>query len=322
MKVKTLLATAFAIGLSAPGLTFAESSSGIQLRDEAGYASTTLDARVSRLEKRVSGQPLVDMSRDIERLQEEVKKLRGTVEELRNGMDKARKLEREHYAALEKRNEELEAKFTPLLPPPPPSVVVAPADSTAVTPGSATTPLTPGSAAAPINIQNQPATSPPVAGVNPAQVPGSVPMPETIQIPEAVVAPPPPDPKIRQQDYERAFEKLKAGRYTDAIAEFQTFVAKYPTGEYSDNAQYWLGEAHYVNRDFVAARESFRKMTTEFPQSSKVADAELKLAFIEYENQQYGKAKGMLNELIRKHPNSSAAQMAQKRLDRMKQENH
>ena len=130
------------------------------------------------------------------------------------------------------------------------------------------------------------------------------------------------DPAVRQADYERAFTTLKSGKYTDAIAELQTFVAKYPTGEFSDSAQYWLGDAHFVNRDYAAAREAFRKMTTDFPQSAKVPDAQLKLAFIEYENQQYGKARTMLNDLIKRYPNTSAAQMAQKRLDRMRQESH
>jgi tol-pal system protein YbgF len=130
------------------------------------------------------------------------------------------------------------------------------------------------------------------------------------------------DPAARQADYQKAFDTLKAGKYMEAIAGFQTFVARYPAGELSDNAQYWLGEAYYVNRDFAAAQQAFRKMVANFPQSAKVADASLKLAFIEYENGQYGQAKTLLNDIVKRYPESSAAKMAEKRLERMKQENH
>jgi len=308
MKVKNTLAALMFAGLMGSALCPAEARDDGQGRDEAGYATATLDSRVSRLEKRLMGQPLTEMSREIDSLRSEIKNLRGVVEELRNGFDKAKKQEREHHAALEKRNADLEAKLaaltaTPPMPaapstdptvPPLPPVGVEPSGAPVATAATGVTPTDPATA---------------------ATVPGF-----EVAFNEPPPPPPPPDPKIRQRDYEQAFETLKAGKYTDAIADFQTFVAKYPTGEFSDSAQYWLGEAHYVNRDYVAARESFRKMLSDYPQSSKVADAELKLAYIEYENEQYAKAKSMLNDLVKRHPDSSAAKMAEKRLERMKQE--
>jgi len=328
MKVKNLLAAAVIAALVNSETCLAEIRDDGQGRDEAGYAATTLDSRVSRLEKRLTGQPLTEMSRDIESLRAEIKKLRGTVEELRNGLDKAKKVEKDHYADLEKRNADLDAKFTALTGPPP-TVELAPPPIPAVSVTDPSAPAAPGAATAPgvTTPGAAPASLPPTTAA-----PGAAPMDPAagaaIQTPGPEAAfnqpppppPPPPDPKIRQRDYEQAFETLKAGKYTDAIADFQTFVAKYPSGEFSDSAQYWLGEAHYVNRDYVAARESFRRMLTEFPQSSKVPDAELKLAYIEYENEQFARAKSMLNDLVKRHPDSSAAKMAEKRLERMKQE--
>lgn len=305
MKVKNSMAAAMVAGLMGPGLCLSETQYDGSGRDEAGYATTTLDSRVSRLEKRLTGQPLTEMSRDIESLRAEIKKLRGTVEELRNGFDKEKKQEKEHYAVLENRNAALEAKLAALTAPPAMPAVPSTAPTfpaAGVEPAGTTTGMAP----------TDPAASAPVPGPEAAFNEPPPPPPP----------PPPPDPKIRQRDYEQAFETLKAGKYTDAIADFQTFVAKYPTGEFSDSAQYWLGEAHYVNRDYVAARESFRKMLADYPQSSKVPDAELKLAYIEYENEQFAKAKGMLNDLVKRHPESSAAKMAEKRLERMKQERH
>jgi len=287
-------------------------------RDEAGYATTTLDSRVSRLEKRLAGQPLTEMSHDIDRLQEELRKLRGQVEELRNGFERGRRQDREQIAALERRNQDLESRLALVLPPgtlasPPPAIAPAtdPDAPVTLTAGGATpTGAMPGG----VGVSPEPLPNP----ANPTSaVPPAVPVQEAIAPPP----PPPPDPRVRQGDYERAFETLKAGRYTDAIAEFQTFVAKYPTGDFSDNAHYWLGEAHYVNRDYAAAREAFKRMVADFPQSAKVPDAQLKLAFIEYENAQYAKARSILNDVIKRYPDSSAARMAEKRLERMKLEN-
>lgn len=303
-------------GLLAPGFATAEPGDYGQARDEAGYAASTLDSRVARLEKRMSGQPLAEMSRDIDRMREDIRLLRGTVEELRNGLDRVRMQEKERYAALERRNADLESRLLMLAP---------------AVPGTAFPPVTDPNAPAPLpGVAGTPGVTPPT---DPASVPGLNPDGSVAAVAPAAVAPappivaappppPPPDPMARQRDYERAFETLKAGKYTDAIAEFQTFVAKYPAGEFSDNAHYWLGEAHYVNRDFAAARESFRALVKDFPQSGKVADAQLKLAFIEYENQQYAKARSLLNEVVKQYPDTSVAKMAEKRLERMKQENH
>ncbi len=302
MKVKKGLAAAVMAGLVVPGLCWSEAGDDRRGRDEAGYATSTLDSRVSRLEKRLSAQPLAEMSKEIDRLQEEVKKLRGTVEELRNGLDKAH----QQNSALELRDADLETRIlaltAPLLPPAVPSAASVPAASSP--PAGVVTPATTASGIPPM-IPGDPAANP---------------RPDATFAEPLAPPPPPPDPKIRQRDYEQAFETLKAGKYTDAIAHFQTFVAKYPSGEFSDNAQYWLGEAHYVNRDYVVAREAFRKLVADFPQSGKVPDVELKLAFIEYENEQYGKATGLLNDVIKRHPESSAAKMAEKRLERMRQE--
>lgn len=256
------------------------------VQDEAGYATSTLDARVARLEKKAANQPLTEVVREMDRLKEELKRLRGQVEEMHNALER----QSAQTAALLQKNAELEGR--------PQSAVPG-----AVTP-----------AAAPISPEGV-ATTPPVS--EPPKAPGNI----ESALAEAKPQTPPPDPFARQKEYEHAFETLKAAKYTEAISEFQSFVAKYPTGDYSDSAQYWLGEALYVNRAFVPAREAFRKMIADFPQSAKIPDAKLKLAYIEYENQQYPRAKELLGEIVKGYPNSATAKMAEKRLERMRQEN-
>ena len=61
-----------------------------------------------------------------------------------------------------------------------------------------------------------------------------------------------------QAAYNTAFEKLKGGNYSEAIVAFQGFMKNFPSSALLDNAQYWIGEAYYVTRDYEHAARAFR----------------------------------------------------------------
>ena len=122
--------------------------------------------------------------------------------------------------------------------------------------------------------------------------------------------------------YQKAFDALKETRYKEAIALFKQFLANYSGREYADNAQYWLGEAYHVTKDFPAAREAFRKLIDTYPQSAKLPDAWLKLGLIDYDTQQWASARKVFGEVKTRFPNSKAASAADSRLQKMKQEGH
>lgn len=122
--------------------------------------------------------------------------------------------------------------------------------------------------------------------------------------------------------YQKAFDTLKEGRYKESITLFKQFLATYPGREYADNAQYWLGEAYHVTKDFAAAREAFRKLIDAYPQSPKLPDAWLKLGLIDYDTQQWASARKVFGEVKTRFPNSKAAAQAENRLQKMKQEGH
>ncbi|MBN4079560.1 tol-pal system protein YbgF, partial [Beggiatoa alba] len=97
------------------------------------------------------------------------------------------------------------------------------------------------------------------------------------------------------------------------------FVQTYPNGFFADNAQYWLGEANYVQRRFDVALSEFDKVVKNHPTSPKRADALLKMGFTYQELGQYDKARLSLNTVIMNYPDSTAASLAQKRLQDIKQ---
>ena len=163
-----------------------------------------------------------------------------------------------------------------------------------------------------------------VGGASGVSVPGAggAPPPVTQQSAPAPVAAAvtPGDPAQERDAYQKAFQELKDGRYDQAISAFQTFLSRYPSGSYTGNAQYWLGEANYVTRRFEAAESEFRKVLERHPESSKVADALLKLGFTYYELGQWDAARKSLNDVVSRYPNTTVAKLADNRLQKMRME--
>ncbi len=90
----------------------------------------------------------------------------------------------------------------------------------------------------------------------------------------------------------------------------------------ADNAQYWLGQANFMTRDFDAALTEFTKVVKGYPKSPKVSDALLKIGYIQYEKKQWAAARETLGNLVTRYPNSTASQLAKKRLDKIRAQGH
>ncbi|MGY6276458.1 tol-pal system protein YbgF [Methylomonas sp. MgM2] len=122
-----------------------------------------------------------------------------------------------------------------------------------------------------------------------------------------------------QERYQQAYETLRNGHNAQAIKMFEALYADNPTGQYGDNAQYWLGEAYKINREFDKARDAFNKVISQYPDSSKVPDALLKLGYIEYEQQNPAKARDYFTRITTSYPGTTAAHLAAKKLANMPQ---
>jgi tol-pal system protein YbgF len=122
--------------------------------------------------------------------------------------------------------------------------------------------------------------------------------------------------------YQAAFGLLKDGQYDRAIVAFQKFLVSYPDSQLADNAQYWLGEANYVNKAFPEAQTAFQRVVDKYPQSRKRPDALLKIGYCEYELKQWDTAKATLSQVAAQFADTPAGHLAQQRLDRMATEQH
>ena len=114
--------------------------------------------------------------------------------------------------------------------------------------------------------------------------------------------------------YQEAYETLRNGHNTRAIAKFKALLTEFPDGEYADNAQYWLGEAYKANQDFNSAKAAFSRVVSNYGGSPKVPDALLKLGYIELEQNNMAKARDYLTQVTVSHPGTTAAHLAAKKL--------
>lgn len=114
--------------------------------------------------------------------------------------------------------------------------------------------------------------------------------------------------------YRQAYEALKAGRHAEAAAGFREFVRQHPTNDLADNAQYWLGECHYDQKEFVPAVREFRRVVEKFPQGNKVPDALLKAGFSYLAVGSIEAGRQTLEQLVRSYPRHEAAALATAKL--------
>ena len=120
-----------------------------------------------------------------------------------------------------------------------------------------------------------------------------------------------------QAVYNQSFDALKAGSYSIAITGFKDFLGNYPQSPLAENAQYWLGEAYYVNHDYDPAAEAFRATLRKWPDGRKAADALLKLGFTQFEQKQFSAARATLTAVTQKYPGTDNARLATEKLRRI-----
>lgn len=119
------------------------------------------------------------------------------------------------------------------------------------------------------------------------------------------------DPK---KAYEAAYDLLKNKRYKPARDSLIAFLKKFPKDNLAGNAQFWLGEIYYAEKDFEGAILAYEICIKNYPKNDKTPAALLKqgLAFIEIGDKKT--AKVIFEKLTEKYPASKEAEAAKKEL--------
>jgi len=274
--------------------------------------------RVAKLERVLQSSGLLDLLQQVETLDLEVQRLRGQIEEQAYAFEQLRKTQRDTYVDVDQRLQRLDhsggvrAEFAPGgLPAAPPLTTLNTGrpDSVAGTPAPQSS----------LHVEMQPdAPVAPATSGDPAALPPAR-APAIVAAAPASIAPHGPtiDSEASETAYRDAFSLLKAGQYDESIAAFSEFLQQYPSSQYADNAQYWLGETFYVQREFEPAIAEYRKLIENYPASKKQSHAMLKMGYSYDELGQADQARAVLEDLRRRYAGTTAARLADERIQRM-----
>jgi len=118
--------------------------------------------------------------------------------------------------------------------------------------------------------------------------------------------------------YNEAIKLIKDKDYLNAIEKFTRLISLFPNHDLASNAQYWIGEIYYAQKDYERAVLEFNEVVKKYPQSKKVPAALLKqgMAFAELGNKK--EARLLLETVMDKYPLAEEGQRAKKMLKTMK----
>jgi len=188
-------------------------------------------------------------------------------------------------------------------PPPAPPPVPAPAPARTPSPSS----LKPSSGSPRAQPPAPPPASPPVS----APAPGS--SPTAALRPAPPVERPPREPQAAQTPgaervYAAAMATFRAREHGQAVLDLLDFLSRYPKHPLAGAAQYWIGEAYYVQHDYRQALVEFQKVL-EFGYG-KVPEALVKIGLCHLNLRDPNRARQTWQRVVRDYPQSESAATA------------
>jgi tol-pal system protein YbgF len=160
-----------------------------------------------------------------------------------------------------------------------------------------------------------------LAGGSPSGAPGSMPSggstSPTSSLPSSVPAGPSGPPPSADTLYSNGLRDITSGKYDLARSEFQDYLKYYGDTDLASNAQFYLGEIAYSQRQYDLAVGEYDKVLTSYPKSFKLAPARLKkgMALIELNQKNAGVKE--LREVVKRYPGTEEERRARARLKDM-----
>jgi tol-pal system protein YbgF len=261
--------------------------------------ATQADIQAVQKERDVLRAQTADTRASLDSLRREIESVRGEVEEVRHRLDLVArerggtspqvKLLEDRLAALER---QVSARSVEAASPP---VIGEPSRFEVEEPPAVASPSVP------------PQTPPPSGPrPGPATAPGG-------SAEETALA---KEPLEAQDEYKLALRALRDQQYDKAIQQFRTFQRKYASSEMADDAQYWIGESYFLQRDYNRAILEFNDVL-KYRRGDKVPAALLRQAQAFLEIGDKTDARLILQKLINDHPNSEQAREARDRLQNL-----
>lgn len=218
----------------------------------------------------------------LEQLQQEVRTLRGMLEEQANQINQMQSSGKSRYRDIDSRVLDLSKKMALL-------------ENVS------------GVANAPTSSQQ---TNSGLAGMNPGPAVSAVAPSTGAGLGSSVGKDASPPSEAQKKQYQQAYSLIKEKKFEEAIERLHAFIERYPEGELAGNAYYWLGEVYLVLPKLDQARASFSIVVSSFSGHRKAADAMFKLGVTYDRLQDPAQSEKYLNEVQAKFPESTAARLA------------
>ncbi|MFV5192880.1 MULTISPECIES: YbgF trimerization domain-containing protein [Acinetobacter] len=266
------------------------------------YANVPIESRALSQQQAsnvVAGTPSLnwEIMQKNQKLEEEIRKLRGQLEEHDNAIEQLKKELTNRYTDLDQRLELLSQKIDP---PEDNPEAQDPSAATASTNADTSAPaIVP---AAPVPQQTTPTTT---------QAPAAQPQTNTATTESASS-----QIELEKAAYTVALDAYKQGGAKKAIQPMQNFIKNHPNGIYVGNAYFWLAEFYLAVEpvDYKAAKQNYNIVATRYPNSAKASRAVYQLYSIAKEvDKNTALANQYKSKLLSQYPQSEEAKFIQKK---------
>ncbi|MGB9469990.1 MAG: tol-pal system protein YbgF [Candidatus Acidiferrum sp.] len=117
--------------------------------------------------------------------------------------------------------------------------------------------------------------------------------------------------------YSNGLRDLTSGKYDLARSEFDDYLKYYGDTDLASNAQYWLGEIAYAQKDYNTAVQQYDKVITNYPKSFKLASAHFKKGMALLELGQKNSGVKELREVVKRYPGTEEERRSRAKLKDM-----
>lgn len=243
---------------------------------QPSVTSSSVDSSAS-VDNGVSGNTVGDENSSdsyyqMQLLQEEVRTLRGMIEELNNEVQQLRARQDENYQNLDSRIVAITAGGSANASSVSASSGVSSADTSSVDSGTTSQEI--------LNSNNQGAVAADTSTQNTSN-------------------------SAEKTSYDIAYKLLRAGKPQESLFAFKRHLGAFPSGPYAPSAHYWTGEIYLLDDQLAAAQNAFSYVVEKHPNHRKAADATFKLGQVYHLMGDKGTAKRFLDKAAQGSGNPS-----------------
>jgi tol-pal system protein YbgF len=147
-----------------------------------------------------------------------------------------------------------------------------------------------------------------------AKISGTSPAPATGTASPTAAASPSSPPPSADTLYSNGLRDITSGKYDLARSEFQEYLKFYGDTDLASNAQFYLGEIAYKQKQYQDAVAAYDKVLSNYPKSFKLAPARLRKGMALIELGQKASAVRELREVVRRYPGTEEDRQARAKL--------